>query len=253
MLGCDFETFLYIKGNPIPAERVLGGTKGQAQTLGRGVVGHPDNVMAEAALAAPVEPANFGTAVSNALSILGDHVSPADMYHQASIKFTEEWLNDCALAGEVGCEPDYDTSGQEYAYGPADLGLFRYAGFHIHFDVPNAVPRDYVTRVVDCTIGLASIALEWDSNQGRRRQFYGTAGRHRVKPYGIEYRTLSSNMLNHLDEAAPIIARVGEGIENTNTNLMMLPQIMWDAVKQAIETEDVGMAQALWAEAEKSI
>lgn len=253
MLGCDFEAFLYANNHPIPAERVLKGGKDNAQALARGVVAHSDNVMAEAALAAPVNPMNFGESVLHALDVLKKHISPVELRPEASVKFTREWLDECALSGEVGCLPDLDTTGQQYQYSSDDLGLYRYAGFHIHFDVPRNVPHDYATRVVDCTIGLASIALGWDTHQGMRRQFYGTAGRHRVKPYGIEYRTLSSNMLNHIEEASDIIAAVGLGLENTKTRLMMLPQIMWDAAKVAIETEDRDMADTLWKEARGAI
>lgn len=248
MLGCDFEGFVKINNRYVPAERVLKGGKNSPVTLSKGVVGHPDNVMAEAALAAPVETKNFSKAVLNAVECLKDYINPAAFVAEASHKFTSDWLDASINSKEVGCEPDFDTSGNQYQYGPVDLGLYRFAGFHIHFDTALAVPPDYAARVVDCTVGLASVAFEWDTRQGRRRQFYGTAGRHRVKPYGIEYRSLSSNFIRHVEEAQGVIEQVAEALENEQTDIMVLPQLMWDAAKEAIENEDVDMAKALWHE-----
>lgn len=249
MLGCDFEGFVRINNRYVPAERVLKGGKNSPVTLAKGVVGHPDNVMAEAALAAPVEAKDFSKAVTNALECLKDYINPAAFIAESSHKFTSDWLDHSVHSKEVGCEPDFDTVGKIYRYGHKDLGLYRFAGFHIHFDTSVTIPPAYAAQVVDCTIGLASIAFEWDINQGRRRQFYGTAGRHRVKPYGIEYRTLSSNMLRHIQDAQPLIEKVADALENEVVEIMMLPQLMWDAAKEAIETEDVAMAKALWMEA----
>lgn len=246
MLGTDFEGFIRMDGRYIPAERVLKGGKDSPITLSRGVVGHPDNVMAEAAIAAPVEPKDFAKAVLNARKSLEEYIHPALFVPESSHKFAEEWLADSRYAEEVGCLPDMDTSGNTYKYKASDLGLYRYAGFHIHFDVSPTIDPSYAARVVDCTIGLASIAFGWDHRQGRRRSFYGTAGRHRVKPYGIEYRTLSSKFINNIQEAQPVIEAVADALENENVDILMLPQIMWDAARQAIEEEDTELANALW-------
>lgn len=248
MLGSDFEGFLRMDNAYIPAERVLKGDKDSPISISKGVVGHPDNVMAEAAIAAPVQPRDFAAAINDALYNLQRYIEPATFHAEPSVKFTEDWLSKSEFAKEVGCEPDYDTFNEMYQYTADDLGLYRFAGFHIHFDVMDSIPSDYAARVVDCTVGLASVAFEWDSRQGRRRALYGTPGRHRPKSYGIEYRTLSSSMITHLDEAQPIIESTALALQAAEPNIMMLPQLMWDAVSEAIRTEDVGMAKVLWEE-----
>ena len=252
VVGGDFEGFVRLNGDWIPAERVLGGGKHSPITLGRGVVGHPDNVMAEFALQAPVPVNTFAERVKTAMSMLQEHIEPAEFVARSSVKFNRNWLDDSKMSKEVGCEPDFDSVGNMYQYGPDTLGLYRYAGFHIHFDVADSMPPDYAVRVVDCTIGLASIALGWD-RQGMRRQFYGTAGRHRPKYYGVEYRTLSSNVLNHIDALQELLVPVCNALHTGNHPIVELPQIMWDPVRQAIDTEDVDLATTLWKEAQRYV
>lgn len=252
VVGGDFEGFVRLNNDWIPAERVLGGGKDSPITLGKGVVGHPDNVMAEFALAAPVPVETFSARVKTAMDMLREHINPAEFIPRSSLKFNKEWLDDAKMSKEVGCMPDFDSHGNMYQYGHDTLGLYRYAGFHIHFDVVDSMPADYAVRVVDCTIGLASIALGWDM-QGNRRQFYGTAGRHRPKFYGVEYRTLSSNVLNHLDELQEILVPVCHALSTGHHPIIALPQIMWDPVSSAINTEDRDLARTLWGEVVKHV
>ncbi len=46
-----------------------------------------------------------------------------------------------------------------------------------------------VIKAMDIFLGVPSIFLDGDKE---RRKLYGGAGAHRVKPYGVEYRTLSN-------------------------------------------------------------
>ena len=252
MIGGDFEGFVVLNSNYIPAERVLGGGKNSPITIGPGYVAHPDNVMAEFALQSPVNVADFAKSVQRGREMLDAHLGTATVSFEGSHKFTKEWLKAAALAGEVGCEPDYDSAGNMYQYRPKDLGLYRYAGFHLHFDVSNHMPQDYATRIVDCTIGIASIANGWDM-QGNRRNFYGTPGRHRPKPYGIEYRTLSAEMMNHLDGLQELLPAVCAALATGQGPLARLPQQDYALVSKAISTEDTAIAQALYMEVVKHV
>jgi hypothetical protein len=52
-------------------------------------------------------------------------------------------------------------------------------------------------RLMDIFVGMASVPFDQDPLQVERRKHYGRAGEFRIKPYGIEYRTLSNFWLSH--------------------------------------------------------
>jgi hypothetical protein len=57
--------------------------------------------------------------------------------------------------------------------------------------------------LMDLFLGVPSIFMDTDKTAPRRRTLYGQAGRFRVKPYGMEYRSLSSFWL-----ASPILVEL---------------------------------------------
>lgn len=105
---------------------------------------------------------------------------------------------------ELGCIPDFNAYTEEANPHPnqgkndAELTL-RVAGGHIHVgwettDVnindPNHIANCYeVIKQLDYYLGVPS--LFWDRDN-KRRELYGKAGACRIKPYGVEYRTLSN-------------------------------------------------------------
>lgn len=66
---------------------------------------------------------------------------------------------------------------------------------HIHFGIPNLDPDNIVMLIKYCDLamGLPSVLVDTDTE---RRKLYGKAGCFRMQPWGCEYRTLSSFMLN---------------------------------------------------------
>lgn len=91
---------------------------------------------------------------------------------------------------ELGCSPSYNVwfnreSKPKQLRGDKNL---RTAGGHLHFDIPSHLTVKFA-KALDLYLGLWSVLVDKDTD---RRKLYGLAGDIRVKPYGLEYRTLSS-------------------------------------------------------------
>lgn len=92
------------------------------------------------------------------------------------------------LAHVFGCEPDFDAWTLKENLKPNPPHPFmRSAGGHIHVETKRN-PIE-VVRAMDLFLGVPSVLM--DSGEDRRQQ-YGKAGAHRIKLYGVEYRTLSN-------------------------------------------------------------
>ena len=157
-------------------------------------------------------------------------------------------------AMEFGCMPDMCvyTGGERTTPSPDTLGNRRFAGGHVHIGYDIAAsklsPEDVVV-LCDILLGLPAVIFNRDTE---RYKVYGQAGCYRIKPYGIEYRTLSNYWLNSVAAAANVahiaidvahIAQrtpVEEVYEFMNECDVML-------VKEAIETANVQLATELCA------
>lgn len=101
---------------------------------------------------------------------------------------------------ELGCDPDYNaytgkanprpvrkptdafaTGGGHVALGYVTKQDINYEGAHLDAQM--------VVKALDLTLYFAS--LDWDKDE-ERRKLYGSVGAYRVKPFGLEYRTLSN-------------------------------------------------------------
>lgn len=117
-------------------------------------------------------------------------------------------LNKYPQAMEIGCMPDFDaySDNPEVAREIPDIkefGMHRFAGGHIHlsYDINKKIPAYAVARLIDYYLTIPILA-DVSHNLGqvvakkllglKRAKFYGLAGLHRPKEYGIEYRTFSN-------------------------------------------------------------
>ena len=71
----------------------------------------------------------------------------------------------------------------------------RSAGCHLHcgYDNPNIETSLNIVKMFDLCLGVPSVIFDNDTN---RRSLYGKAGDFRLCEYGVEYRSLSSFMMN---------------------------------------------------------
>lgn len=102
-----------------------------------------------------------------------------------------------------GCDPDFnaDTLKENVMPDVSEDIKFRTTGGHIHIgiekweelhggdkDIANMMAARIV-KALDLLLGVPSVSLD---NGFERKKLYGKAGAYRVKPYGVEYRTLSN-------------------------------------------------------------
>jgi len=92
------------------------------------------------------------------------------------------------LAHVFGCEPDFNAWTNDYNPSPQPPHPFmRSAGGHIHVETKENPLA--VIKAMDLFLGVPSVLMDKGED---RKQLYGKAGAHRVKSYGVEYRTLSN-------------------------------------------------------------
>lgn len=135
-----------------------------------------------------------------------------------------------------GCEPDYNAWTKDYNPSPCPPHPFmRSAGGHIHVETKDN-PYD-VIRAMDLFLGVPSVLMD----QGEeRKQLYGKAGAHRIKPYGVEYRTLS----NFWCFEERLCEWVWRNTERALANLGKADEYA-DAIQRSINSNDKDMAAQL--------
>lgn len=104
------------------------------------------------------------------------------------VQFSITDLRETREAMTMGCDPDFNawTMSQNPSINAVMAGSGRSFGGHLHID--GGTPATVVA--CDMLLGL------WESSRSdytpTRKLLYGQPGSYRVKPYGIEYRTLSN-------------------------------------------------------------
>ena len=116
-------------------------------------------------------------------------------------------------AQEFGCDPDYNVYTMKVNPKPvAKNKNGRSAGFHIHFGYhePNIDTSIVLLKYFDVYLGLPSLLYDTDV---RRRSLYGKAGAFRLTPYGFEFRTLSSAMLNSIETISLMFQQIVNAVD----------------------------------------
>ncbi len=101
-----------------------------------------------------------------------------------------------------GCNPSYNqyTGGQSQITVDPFIVRERPAGGHIHLggyrgdmeQIEVLQDVDIMVPVLDIVLGNTAVLVDTNPLNARRRENYGRAGEYRLKPYGIEYRTVSN-------------------------------------------------------------
>ena len=158
---------------------------------------HRDNVMVELQ---PLEADNPREWVANA-QLAFDEV--AGLYSSRSLQlalsdtaaFDNDRIKDLSEAQEIGCEPDKCAYTGEAAEptSAAVMGRTRCAGGHIHIGVDGFTEEELreVVKYMDMFEQIPMLRTEegYRVHRLNRRKYYGQAGRYRIKPYGVEWRT----------------------------------------------------------------
>jgi len=189
-IGADPELFVKNKKTFASIVGLLGGTKQQPLPIGEGCAVQEDNVTAEFCIPPCNTKEEFVKTIQYSINEIKTRVSFKNLSlapNVASAIFPEKELK-TPQAQEFGCTPDFNIyTGVENPFPVIENKRLRSAGGHIHIgtkvDIKELVP------VLDLYLGVPSVILDKDT---QRRQLYGKAGCIRIKPYGVEYRTLSN-------------------------------------------------------------
>jgi len=188
----------------------------------------------------PLEVDGHLDALNHAAAMLPDG---AEMRPVPAVQYSDEALARDPYASVLGCGASQNIYGAPPiadAYGDN----YRYGGIHVNLEFHDAFDPMTTIYKLDCMLGLNSV-IHWEDGyrdeMKRRRKYYGRAGEYRIKPFGIEYRTLpncgiiSGHMLWHnIEKALELDAqRWGN----------LAPR-----VEEAINNSDRGEAEALMGE-----
>lgn len=200
-LGADPELFFVnSSGELIPSENIIEGSKTNPKPITE--LGHfvlNDNVMAEFNIPPSETFKEFNENIETVKNYLAEKAAEVDcsLYINPSGEFKLENLLSASKFNEFGCEPDLSIYNFTNRIHIDEYSPKRYAGGHIHCGYDKVKYPNIETRIVemmDLLLAVPSVILDSDDS---RRMFYGQAGRYRIKPYGLEYRSLSNFWIEH--------------------------------------------------------
>lgn len=145
-------------------------------------------------------------------------------------------------AKEFGCSVDYNVYTQRANPKPKGTETnIRSAGFHIHlgYENPDIDTSLALVKYMDAYIGIPSVIIDTDI---KRRSLYGKAGCFRLCNYGVEYRTLSSAMMNSVENLEFVWDQLMCAIAACK---LEIPLPSKNDIQNAINKSDVDLAQDL--------
>lgn len=198
-IGADPEVFAKQAGVYLSAHGMIPGTKKHPYRVENGAV-QVDGMALEFNINPATQEQEFIYNINSVMEQLRAMVPDVELAADPVARFTREYMAqqpDEAL--ELGCDPDFNAwTGQRNEQPHREEPICTGAG-HVHLgwidgDIPEGHREvcEMVTRQLDFYLGLPSVLYDTET---LRRTLYGKAGAYRVKPYGVEYRTLSNRWL----------------------------------------------------------
>ena len=190
LIGTDGEVFVKSEdgGGVVPVLGLLGGTKDRPRPTKHGWV-QEDGVCAEFNIHPASNRDEWLSSITNVMSdmslILKKH--NVKLHISAAEVFDFSQLNHPLLLMS-GCSPDFNIWVKEQNIPPNFKSTpLRSAAGHIH--IGGDMDKERMVKAMDLFAGIPSVLMDDDV---MRKRLFGKAGCHRIKPYGIEYRTLSN-------------------------------------------------------------
>jgi hypothetical protein len=205
-----------------------------------------DNILAEG----NIPPARSAVEFSRHLRRLREHLQtliPADL-ELAAVAGGLVPLDQ--LQSEVsktfGCDPSYNAWSLQVEPTPtltADNEAFRCAGFHVHigYTRPSVETNIALARAMDLYLGVPSVLRSEKVEKDRRSFGYGRSGNFRHQQHGVEYRSLSSAMVDHAEWAYRAALQAVSAV-----NKGMSASIMANASHIQAAVNDIDKHTALW-------
>jgi len=249
-IGADPETFVKRAGQFVSGFGLIQGTKEAPYRVDKGAVqvdGHALEFNIDPASNPDEFVANLTAVLDQLRGMVPDHEVVAEPVAQFTRKYLQSMPEE---ANELGCDPDYNAYTKEANPRPNGDVDFRTGGGHVHIgwaegmditDEGHVEAGQMLTRELDFYLGLAS--LFWDDND-QRREMYGKAGAYRVKPYGVEYRSLSNAWL----KTPELMRWVFEATQIASQNLYegkSIAEKYGDVAQIAIDSNDRNLAKSI--------
>lgn len=205
-IGADPEVFVSQGDKIISSIGLIGGTKGKPIPVECGGI-QEDNVLAEF----NIDPVNTEDEfVHNIQTVMGQMKARVEGYEFKTITshtFELPYLQSIGSeAFRFGCDKDFDSWECNVNPSVENTSGVRSAGGHIHVGYPKSSDRRMpfrVTCMMDIFLAIPGILITSEmgksSQEKDRRKLYGKAGSCRIKPYGVEHRTLSNFWLESED------------------------------------------------------
>lgn len=250
LVGCDPEVFMKQDGKFISAHGMIPGTKKVPFKVERGAV-QVDGM----ALEFNIDPAGsadeFLLNVKTVFHVLEKMVQGYDIVASPVADFPLEYIHaQPDEAKELGCDPDFNGWTLIANEKPDSELPMRTASGHVHIGWDDSCSLNcgrrhmekagQVARQMDFFLGLPSLFYDDDV---RRRSMYGKAGALRVKPYGMEYRTLSNKWLSSDRLITWVFNQVQAGMKALSDGVVM--DKMYGDVQDIINTSNKKAAEKI--------
>lgn len=258
-IGSDFEIAVFNKRHNayISGIDLIGGDKNNPISIGEGCSKQEDNVAAEFCIPPVTNLADFQKYIGYCLqvgnNILKDIDADLELRVVSSAVYDEfQLLHPKAM--EFGCDPSFSIYTKDVNHPKAEnAGNLRTFGFHIHLgweNINDADLEDDVIFLMDLFLGVPSIILDPDKD---RRRVYGAAGDFRYKSYGVEYRTLGSNMMRTPELIEFVFNQTLKVIEVINNQEINNYRKFFSRAEQIINNQDAEAASKLLEELDVNV
>lgn len=246
-IGSDLELFIKDSktGKLASAVGVFGGTKKEPRYINNLCYIQEDNILAEANIPPVTTFEDFKNYINYIKGYITNNYPQYLIHYSSSERATPDLLASDG-AKTFGCEPvlivDYNDDGDiipedefEESVMEKQFSPIRVGGFHIHFGYDNhtlEISREIV-KLFEKNVTLKLLNLEHDPYH--RRSFYGKAGEYRLKPYGLECRSLGSSLLKDDNSLKQVWDAVQETITQFNQGERVSKQ-EFQIIKEIINT-----------------
>lgn len=254
LIGSDPEFPLIRKSDRkfISAEGIIGGSKEKPFFISKdGHAVQEDGVMLECTFPPANDPYTFKDNLDHVLNYIRNKHKDLEISFNPAVEFDSEFLQ-TRQATEVGCSADFDV----WECSLADVPNYRktnlrYSGGHLHvgYPDPDVETSDELVKALDVYLGVPSVLIDTDT---LRKKLYGSAGRFRPKPYGIEYRSMSNYWLRDLQTIRWVFGNTKEAILFLNNGFRIAAEDKkW--IQQCMKNNDKELAESIIASYEITV
>lgn len=239
-LGSDPEVFLMDgSGKHLSAIGMIGADKWnplQMWDMPEGFTLQEDNVALEYGIPPASSADEFVRHIQLVMEKSRDYLPKGVNFSKLSCTVFPDDQMEHPMAYIFGCEPDYCAWTTKENKKPVPPHKFmRSAGGHVH--VETTQPPFDVVKKMDLFLSVPAVLMDMGEE---RKQLYGRSGACRIKPYGVEYRTMSNFWIFERKLIEWVWAQTSRAL-NAEIDINLLS----DPVQTCINNNDKALAKEL--------